>query len=170
MRGKSFLCNIISIVSFTFLFIFTLLSTTYITPKEKKLPLEETHQILRNICREVIELGKYEDEDFTKKEFFIDLDKNQVNKEEHVVVLHRQTGEIEQMTVQVTYFEPKKINQLIKYAKTTKEILCRLNQGKIEIIECDYQMDEIQTLLPRILKGIRNKKKLLKLIDDKKKQ
>lgn len=76
-----------------------------------------------NIYKEVIELGSYKGEDFIKREFFIDLDENQENKEEHVVILHRLTGQKEKITVQVTYFEPKKINRLIKYAKTTKEIL-----------------------------------------------
>ncbi len=171
LRGKNPPHKIISIKAVLLICLFLLLSTTYVISTEKKFSSEKAHQILKNICREVMELGKYADEDFTKREFFIDLDENQVNKEEHVVVLHRQTDDKEQMMVQVTYFEPKKINRLIKYAKTTKEILCRLNNGNIEITECDYHMDEIQTLLlPRILRGIKNKKKLLKLIEPKKKQ
>lgn len=146
-----------------------LFSVTYISNKDKSFVKKKAYQLLKEIHKEVIELGRYEGDDFTKREFFIDLDENQENKEEHVVVLHRLTGDKEQMTVQVTYFEPKKINRLIKYAKLTKEILCRLDRGKIEITQCDYQMDEIQTLLPRILEGIKNKKKLLKLIENKKK-
>ena len=170
MRGKSPPYKIISIKAVLFISVIILLSITYLVSKEKKFSSEQAHQILKNICREVMELGKYADEDFTKREFFIDIDENKVNKEEHIVILHRQTDDKEQMTVQVTYFEPKKINRLIKLAKTTKEILCRFKKGKIEITECDYRMDEIQTLLPRILEGIKNKKKLLKLTENKKKQ
>jgi hypothetical protein len=169
LRGKNPPHKIISITHIAVIFVFFLFSITYLISEEKEFSLEDAHQILNTICREVMEFGKYDDEDFTKREFFIDLDKNEVNKEEHVVVLHRQTGDKEQMTVQVTYFEPKKINRLIKLAKTTKEILCRFQKGKIEITECDYQINEIQTLLPRILEGIKNKKKLLKLIHNKKK-
>lgn len=154
---------ILALLSISYLY-----SMTYISNEDKAFAEEDAYQLLRNIYKEVIELGKYEGDDFIKREFFIDLDENQINKEEHVVVLHRMTDDKEQMIVQVTYFEPKKINRLIKYAKSTKKILCCLDRGKIEITECDYQMDEIQTLLPRILAGIKNKKKLLKLIENKK--
>jgi len=164
--SKTILSVIILIISSSSI----LFSITYLYHEDKPFAKEKTCQLLKEIYDEIIEFGKYEDEDFIKKEFFIDLDENQENKEEHVVVLQRMTIGKEQMIVQVTYFEPKKINRLIKYAKTTKKILCSLEKENLIIEECGYEKDEIQILLPRILEGIKNKKKLLKLIENKKKQ
>ncbi len=156
-------CIILILLSVSNLF-----SITYINNKDNPFAKEEVCQLLKEIYNEILEFGKYENEDFIKREFFIDLDENQENKEEHVVVLQQKTIGKEQMIVQVTYFEPKKINRLIKYAKTTKEILCSLKKGNLTIEKCGYEIDEIHILLPRILEGIKNKKKLLKLIERQK--
>jgi len=125
-------------------------------------------KILKEIYNEVLELGSYNEENFVKREFFIDIDRNDQNKEEHVVVLNSREGDKEKMIVQVTYFEPKRKNIIVRYAKNTRKILCFIKEEKIEIEGCDYDETEIKSLLPEILKGIRNKKKLLKLINDKK--
>ncbi len=69
--------------------------------------------------------------------------------------------------VQVTYFEAEKKNRTIKWAKNTKEILCCLKGLNIEIEKSDYSSIEMDSLLPKILNGIRDKKKLLKLLDNK---
>lgn len=125
-------------------------------------------KILNEIYNEVVELGSYNQENFIKREFFIDIDGNNKNKEEHVVVLNRRVGQRQKMIIQVTYFESKKANSIVKYAKNTKKILCFLNEGKIKIGECDYNEKEIEFLLPEILKGIRNEKKLLRLVPQNK--
>ena len=129
--------------------------------KRKKKPTD----ILKEMYREVKELGSYDNEDFIKREFHINLDGNDINKEEHVVVLINSVGGKERMLVQVTYFEPKKI-RFIKYPKDIKVVLCHMKEDKIEIEKCDYSKKEIKSLLPNILQGIRDKKKILKLIDN----
>ena len=129
---------------------------------------KDSHKILKEIHMEVIELGSYYDENFIKREFFMDLDGNHKNKEEHVVVLNNRVGDREKMIIQITYFESRKRDSIIKYAKNTRKILCFLKKEKVKIEECDYDENEIKSLLPKILNGIRNKKKLLSLIKDKK--
>lgn len=133
-------------------------------PEQKKDPTE----ILKEIYKEVKELGARDNEDFIKREFHIDLDGNEKNREEHVVVLSYCDGDKEKMIVQVTYFKSGKSSRLIKYAKDTKKVLCHIKEAQLEIINSDYNECEIKSLLPEILKGIREKKKFLKLINRKK--
>lgn len=120
--------------------------------------------LLKEIYREVTELGKYENDDFTKREFLMNLDHNDRNKEEHVVFLSHNDGEKEKITIQVTYFEPARNNNLIKYAKETKVVQFYLKANKVEIEKCDYDESEVANVFFEILQGIRNKKELLKLI------
>ena len=133
-------------------------------PGRKKDP----NEILKEMYKEVKELGSYENDDFIKREFHVDLDGDWSNKEEHVVVLIQSVGDKEKMTLQVTYFQAKK-SRFIKYAKDTKVVKCYIKGDEVEIKKCDYNKKEIKSLLPDILQGIRYKKKLLKLIDHKNK-
>ena len=134
------------------------------TSKQKKDP----NEILKEIYKEVKELGARDNEDFIKREFHIDLDGNEKNREEHVVVLSYYDGGKEKMIVQVTYFKSGKSSRLIKFAKDTKKVLCHIKGAQLEIINSDYNECEIKSLLPEILKGIREEKKFLKLINRKK--
>lgn len=126
---------------------------------------KDPREILREIYKEVVELGGYENESFTKREFLMNIDNNDWNEEEHVVVLIYRVGDREKMVVQVTYFGP--IKNFTKYAKEIKMIVCYLKRNKLEIGNCDYDEKEIKSLLPDILQGIRRKKKLLKLLNSK---
>jgi len=135
------------------------------TIQHKKNPTE----ILKEMYKEVVELGPYENEDFIKREFHIELDSDENNSEEHVVFLIQGAGEKEKMIIQVTYFEVKR-TRIIKYAKDIKTILCHIKGDKIEIKKSDYSETEIKSLFPDILQGIRNKKKYLKLLDRKDKR
>jgi predicted small secreted protein len=76
------------------------------------------------------------------------------------------SGDKEKMTIQVTYFEAKR-TRVIKYAKEVKTILCNISGDRVEIKKSDYSKNDMKTLFPDILQGIRNKKKFLKLIDRK---
>ena len=134
------------------------------TIQRKKNPTE----ILKEMYKEVVELGAYENDDFIKREFHVDLDSDENNSEEHVVFLIQSEGDKEKMIIQVTYFEAKR-TRIIKYAKDIKTILCYVKGDKIEIKKCDYSENDIKSLFPDILKGIRNKKKYLKLLDRKNK-
>ena len=125
--------------------------------------------ILREMYKEVVELGPYKDEDFIKREFHMELDSDENNSEEHVVFLIQDQGEKEKMIIQITYYEAKR-TRIIKYAKDIKTILCYVKGDEIEIKKCDYSENDIKSLFPDILQGIRNKKKFLKLIDRKEKK
>ncbi|NIO49350.1 MAG: hypothetical protein GTN73_07955 [Candidatus Aminicenantes bacterium] len=131
-------------------------------PQRKKNPKE----ILIEMYKEVVELGPYKNEDFIKREFHMELDNDENNSEEHVVFLIQNAGEKEKMIIQVTYFEAKR-TRIIKYAKDIKTILCHVKGDEVEIKKCDYSEDEVKSMFPDILQGIRNKKKFLKLIDHK---
>jgi len=131
-------------------------------PQRKKSP----NEILKEMYKEVVELGARKNEDFIKREFHMDLDKDENNSEEHVVFLIQGEGDKEKMTIQVTYFEAKR-TRIIKYAKDIKTVLCNIKGNKIEIKKSDYSEKDLKSLFPDILQGIRNKKKFLKLIDRK---
>ncbi len=73
------------------------------------------------------------------------------------------------MTIQVTYFEARR-TRIVKYAKEIKTILCHIKCDKLEIKKSDYTKNDMKSLFPDILQGIRDKKKYLKLIDHKDKK
>lgn len=124
-----------------------------------------TEEILKDIHKEVSELGRRKDEHFIKREFHFDLDENPTNTEEHIVVLIYETKETEKMTVQVTYFEAEGLEYIVKYAKDIKLVTCTLDTEKLEIIKSDFSKEEMNPLMTDILKGIQEEKKLYKLID-----
>ena len=120
--------------------------------------------LLRKIHLEVKEMGFYADENFLRREFHMNLDGNDTNKEEYVMVFSQKIEDREKMLVQVTYFEPEKNNRFVKHAKETREIECNLRSERIEIKKCDYEEKALWIVLNEILRGIRSKKELLKLI------
>ncbi|NOR53229.1 MAG: hypothetical protein GQ536_03975 [Candidatus Aminicenantes bacterium] len=121
-------------------------------------------KILKEIYKEVSELGSRKNENFIKREFHFDIDENDTNSEEHIVVLIYDVGDRERMVVQVTYFKSRGNNNIIKYAKDIRMVFCSLKKDIIEIEKCDYDDKEIKSILPKILEGIRAEKKLFKLI------
>lgn len=131
-----------------------------IKTKQKKDPCK----ILKEIYKEVSELGSRKNENFIKREFHFDLDKNETNSEEHIVVLIYDVGDRERMVIQVTYYKPRGNNNIIKYAKDIRMVFCSLKKDIIEIEKCDYDDKKIKSILPKILEGIREEKKLYKLI------
>jgi hypothetical protein len=137
-----------------------LASRTY----EEKIKLEKkTFEVLKEIQREVKEIGKFGKEEFINREFHLDLDGNEVNSEEHVNVLIYNAGEEEKMVLQVTYFEPE--NRVIKYAKEIRSIVCRIKGERVEVEKSDYKEKQMKSLLTDILKEIRYEKELRKQID-----
>ena len=70
----------------------------------------------------------------------------------------------EKMLLQVTYFESRRKNSPVKYAKFVREIECCILEEGVEIERSDYSEVEINSVLPEILEGIRYKKKFLDLI------
>ncbi len=119
---------------------------------------------LWEIHKEIEGLKRFENDGFIKGEFHINLDGNEDNKEEHIVVLNHFVLGHEKMLLQVTYFESRRKNSPVKYAKCVREIECCILGKQIEIERCDYNDLEISSLLPGILEGIREEKKILNLI------
>jgi hypothetical protein len=122
---------------------------------------------LKDIHDEVLQMGSYDDDDFIKRECWFELDGVEENKEEHVVVMQHNDGLNLRMTVQVTYFTKDKSQRFIRYAEDTKSVFCCVKGPLLEIDKSDYSLEEMETLLPGILEGIRVEKEILKLIDKK---
>ena len=147
----------LSLVFFVFVFLFNPLASFSAV---KKTPSE----ILNTIYQEIKELGSYEDENFLRREFQMDLDGNATNREEYVMVLSQNIDKIQKMVLQVTYFEQDKKNRYVKNAKETKEIKCELIGEEFKIKSCDYEEKKVNKLLSKILTGIQEKKAFLKLV------
>jgi hypothetical protein len=65
--------------------------------QRKKKPTD----ILKEMYKEVVELGPYKGEDFIKREFHMELDSDENNSEEHVVFLIQDQGEKENQNYKI---------------------------------------------------------------------
>jgi len=124
----------------------------------------EHNELLKKIHDEILAFGINEDPNLIKREFWMDLDGREDNKEEHVVVMQHNDGLNMKMTVQVTYFSEDKSMRFVRFAVDTKMVQCCLKGNDVEIDKSDYTDKEMVRLFRDILAGIRNKKELLKLI------
>ena len=124
----------------------------------------DCQKLLRDIHDEVLHFGVNEDPNLVKREFWMDLDGCEENKEEHVIVMRHNDGMNLRMTVQVTYFSEDPSRRFVRYAKETKLVQCCIKEDDLEIDKSDYTEKEMEKLFPDILTGIRNKKEILKLI------
>ena len=170
-RGKPSLRTVLKAVLVGAVAFHLVLAATASMPNElpslKKEGKQEPEDILKDIYKEVKELGKRENEAFIKGEFHFDLDENPTNTEEHIVVLIYEMDDKERIVVQVTYFESEGFRDSIKYAKDIKLISCSLRSEELKIEKSDYDKKEINKILPDILKGIKEEKELYKLIKSK---
>ncbi|MGD8539413.1 MAG: hypothetical protein PVI66_11915 [Candidatus Aminicenantes bacterium] len=142
------------------------LSSTVLSEEiiEEYLQVKRPVDLLWEIYEEVAGLKRFANDNFIKGEFHINLDGNTENKEEHIVVLNHFALGQEKMLLQVTYFESRRKNSPVKYAKFIREIECCILEEGVEIERSDYSEVEISSVLPEILEGIRYKKKFLDLI------
>ncbi len=172
MLGKR-ICHkiILSIFLASLVFMHMVQASPFLYPDElfpRALKRKKTSEdILKDIHKEVSELGKRKNENFIKREFHFDLDENPTNSEEHIVVLIYDIDKRERMVVQVTYFEAEGVKYSIKYAKDIRLVSCHIASEKLEIDKCDFNKKEMKPMLTDILKGIQEEKKLFKLIDKK---
>ncbi len=120
-------------------------------------------ETLKQIYLEVKELGTYPGEDFNKGEFFVGADDDDTNKDIHVFILIHKTGEAEKMKIQVTYMVRSPGALHIRFAKTTKSLICIVAGEKVEIERSEFEEKELKKLAPGILQAILDKKKLLRL-------
>lgn len=126
--------------------------------------VSQHHKLLKDIHDEVLQFGINKDPNLIKREFWMDLDGREDNKEEHVVVMRHNDGLNMKLTVQVTYFSEDKGKRFVRFAKDTKLVQCCVKENDLEINKSDYTDKEMEKLFHDILAGIRNKKELLKLI------
>ncbi len=125
-----------------------------------KLKDKNLTEILQDIFLEIKEMGNYEGENFAKREFFLELDGNEENKEEQVVILIHDFMNMEKMVIQVTYFTSKK-EKYVKYASMTKTIETVFLKEDLALIKNDYSPEETLPILKTVLTGIKSKKKIL---------
>jgi len=128
---------------------------------------KDSSKVLKEIYREVKELGKFPSENFIKRQFFLGEDDDDTNKDIHVFILIQNIDEKEKITIQATYMRRGKNKPVVAYAKNVRSISCVLEGDKIDIIKSDYDEMERESFLPEVLRSIRNKKKLLKMLDKK---
>ena len=83
---------------------------------------KDSSEILKEIYREVVELGKFPGDDFIKREFFVGKDDDDTYQDIHVLVLIQDVDKKEKITIQVTYFQPSKSNSVVRLAKNTRSI------------------------------------------------
>ncbi len=154
LKGKFYIFNPLIFLSIIFCCPCALLADT----------IPQHHKLLKEIHDEVLHFGKNDDPNLITRDFWMDLDGQENNKEEHVLVMRHNDGMKFRMTVQVTYFTEDKGKRFVRYAKDTKLIRCCVNEDGLEIDKSDYSDEEMEKLLAEILKGIRHKKEILKLI------
>jgi len=67
-------------------------------------------------------------------------------------------------SIQITYYEDEGSKNYQGLAKDIKDIDCLITENTVEIKECSYSQEDLKTLLPLILEGIKKEKELLKMI------
>ncbi len=120
--------------------------------------------VIMEIYDEIWEMGQREGEDFLKREFHFDLDGRRENREEHILVLSYFSRSQQIFSIQITYYEDEGSKNYQGLAKDIKDIDCLITDDTAEIKECSYSQEDLKTLLPQILEGIKKEKELLKLI------
>jgi hypothetical protein len=119
--------------------------------------------LLLDIHREVKEMGPYPGEDFVRREFFLGEDDDDTNKDIHAVIIIQASEDgSEKMRIQVTIMERSANDPKIKYARGTKNIVCRVSPAGAAVLISDYTARELEPVLRDLKRGILDKKRLLK--------
>ena len=146
------------------LFLISLNGSAGVSCAEKDSTQAKHLRILKQIYNEVKELGRYPGENFVRREFFIgNEDDDDTNKNQHIVVLIQAVDGQEKMRLQVTAMEPSKENPQVKYAASSKSILCEVGANVVTIQTSNYDEPELERLADEVLHAVLAKKKLLKL-------
>jgi len=132
--------------------------------QESKIP-QDPCQLLMAIHNEVEEMGFRAREDFLKREFHVNIDGSMANREEHVVVLCHPHANGEKMILQVTYFGEDTRGGISRFSKLTREICCLIEDEALVILSNAFAEEETKSVLPLILRGIQDEKKIRKLLE-----
>lgn len=141
--------------------IFVIGATGAVLPPAQEKP-KDVPGLLREIHREVGEMGGYPGEDFVRRDFSLGEDDDDTNKNHHVGILIQDLAEGPVMTIQITKLEPVKQNPRIRYGKEGRMIVCRIRPDGVEITRSDYRERELKAVLAEVLRAVLNKKGLLK--------
>ena len=131
-------------------------------PEKKVRADDKIAAILRDIHREVSEIGKYPGEPIVRREFFIGVGDDDTYKDSHLVVLIQDSEGTPKMTIQVTPLHPSPENPRIKYGREVRMIVCLLKPRRVDLSRCDYGERELRALLPEMLRVIRERKDLFR--------
>ena len=118
--------------------------------------------LLREIRREVAEMGPYPGEEFTRRDFSLGEGDDDTNKNHHVGILIQDLDGVTVMTIQITKLEPLKQNPRIRHGKDPRLVVCRFPPERVEITRSDYHKDELRDVLAEVLQAIIDKKNLIK--------
>ncbi len=118
--------------------------------------------LLREIRREVAEMGPYPGEEFIRRDFSLGEDDDDTNKNHHVGILIQDLDGVPVMTIQITKLEPLRQNPRIRHGKDPRLVVCRFPQERVEITRSDYPENGIRDVLIEVLEAVRLKKRLLK--------
>ncbi|MBM3285476.1 MAG: hypothetical protein FJY81_06345 [Candidatus Aminicenantes bacterium] len=121
-------------------------------------------ETLKIIHDEVRELGAYPGENFIRGEFFIGSeDDDDTYKDIHVSILIQQQDIGEKMKVQVTSMEPGQGDRRVKYARSSKNLVCLIRGKNIELESSDFKEKDLAGLAEKVVRAVKAKKKLLSL-------
>lgn len=123
-----------------------------------------TAALILDIYREVKEMGPYPGEDFVRREFFLGEDDDDTNKDIHaVIIIQAMDGGDERLRIQVTALERSAGDPKIKYARGTKNIVCRISAaGEASLPAGDYAAKDLEPVLRDLKRAILDKKRLLR--------
>ncbi len=117
--------------------------------------------ILSSIYKEVKELGPYPGQDFIAWDFFIGEGDDDTNKNIHANILIQSRDGGERMALLVSRLEPSPNDPKVLLTKESRDISCLVKDGRAEVVSSAYTTEELERLLPGLLRAIKDKKKLL---------
>lgn len=123
---------------------------------------EKVSTLLKEIFKEVMEIGPYPGEEIVRREFFVGEGDDDTYKDYHLVVLIQDVPGGRKMTLQVTRLVPESGNPRIKKGRDSKLVVCVTNGGRLDLVKSDYSEKELSSFLPDLLRAIRDRKKLVR--------
>lgn len=118
--------------------------------------------LLRRIRDEVLGLERYPGEDFHRGEFHLGPGDDDTHKTHAVGILVRGPSESFRMTVQVSRLERSQGDPNVYYAREPRSFVCDFPGPRVEIVRSDFDPEELEKLLPAVLRAVLDKKALLK--------
>jgi len=119
---------------------------------------------LREIYLEVLAMGPHPGQTIVHWDFFIGEDDDDTNKNIHAAVIISGEKESRRMTVRISWMERIPGEPRALRAGLNKTLACAVETDSVRIIRTEFAEKEWSALAAGLLKAIRDKKKLLELI------